>query len=211
MSEERFEYFEWKLNSTISPSPSSSSSILSSDIESLNNKSQIKIESYPLAISCSYNSRFAVAYKKKLSPTTTPQALETHFETENLGDSLQKEKQTFANFCVDIYECESTGGSEWKLEDCISLKKIILPELDSGINFDYIFGNHKPIRPARSCHSFKSIVFSSNNNSNNNATSNSSQMSQNMGASISTPSTLPNVNEASKIPEIPRTAAIISI
>lgn len=90
-------------------------------------------------------------------------------------------------------------------------KNIILPELDSGINFDYIFGNHKPIRPARSCHSFKSIVFSSNNNSNNNATSNSSQMSQNMGASISTPSTLPNVNEASKIPEIPRTAAIISI
>ena len=211
VSEERFEFFEWKLNSTISPSPSSSSSILYSDIESLNNKSQIKIENYPLAISCSYNSRFAVAYKKKQSPTTTPQALESHFEAENLGDSLQKEKQTFANFCVDIYECESTGGSEWKLEDCISLKNIILPELDSGINFDYIFGNHKPIRPARSCHSFKSIVFSSNNNSNNNATNNSSQMGQNIGASISTPSTLPNVNEASKIPEIPSTAAIISI
>ena len=120
--QESFTFFEWKLNSTISPSPSSSSSLLSSDIESLNNKSQIKIESYPLAISCSYNSRFAVAYKKKQSPTTTPQALENHFETENLADSLQKEKQTFANFCVDIYECESTGGSEWKLEDCISLK-----------------------------------------------------------------------------------------
>jgi DmX-like protein len=213
--EERFEFFEWKLNSTIlSSSPF--------DIENFkNNISQIKIESYPLAISCSYNSRFAVAYKKNQSSTTATSTTTTTpsiLENENLTDNSQREKQTFTNFCVDIYECESTGGSEWKLEDRIYLKNIILPELDSGINFDYIFGNHKPIRPARSCHSFKSIVFNSNNN--NNVTSNSGQMSANGGASNSSssnnaiPSTLPvnmNINEASKIPEIPSSAAIISI
>jgi hypothetical protein len=31
--------------------------------------------------------------------------------------------------CIAIYECESTGGSEWVLEDTIHLKNIYVPYL----------------------------------------------------------------------------------
>ena len=168
-NEETFEFAEWKLNSTIRHATS-----------------QVKIDSYPLAISCSYNSRFAVAYKKKDAVPSSSAAPPPH--------------TTFANYCVDIYECESTGGSEWKLEDCLCLKNIVLPALDSGINFDYIFGNHKPIRPARSCHSFKSIVFTSATASGNSSGAGSAGDTDEISA-----------NDAVQVPEIPSTAAKISI
>ena len=178
---EQFEFFEWEFNSTLS-----SSGLLKSNNGVERVLSQVKIDSYPLAISCAYNSRFAVAFKKNIQ-----------------SDPKTEDEKTFTNFVVRIYECESTGGSEWKLEDCIYLKNIVLPELDSGINFDYIYGKQKPIRPAKSCHSFKSIVF---------------------GSSMSNPTTLSTVpsrdslnassnalNESAKIPEIPSTAAKNSV
>ena len=100
------------------------------------------INGYPLAIACAYNGRFAVAYKIK-----------------NLNKNSD---DPFMNICVHIYECESSGGSDWNLEDSIHLQNIKLPELDSGINFDYIYGNEKPIHPSRSSHSFKHILFNTN-------------------------------------------------
>jgi hypothetical protein len=112
----------------------------------------------PLAISCSYNSRFAVAFQKDSASCS-------HTKSGSQSDIINKDLK-FANFCVNVYECESTGGSEWKLEDCLNLEDVILPDLDSDIDFDYIYGNHEPIRPARSCHSFKNIVFNSNNTTN---------------------------------------------
>lgn len=81
-SECSFEFVEWKLNSTIEDSNEDT-------------PSQVLVDSFPLAISCSYNSRFAVAYKKQPSNT---------------------------HYYVKIYECESTGGSQWKCEDCIDFK-----------------------------------------------------------------------------------------
>ena len=54
---------------------------------------QVKIDSYPLAISCAYNSRFynlAVAFKKYIQ-----------------SDCKTDDEKTFTNFVVRIYECES--------------------------------------------------------------------------------------------------------
>lgn len=131
---DNYEFYEWELNSTLNE-----------------DTSKIKLDTFPLAISCSYNSRFAVAFQKNN---------ENHHEKNDLK---------FVNFWVHVYECESTGGSEWRLEDCINLEDVTLPDLESDINFDYIFGNQAPIRPARSCHSFKNIVLSSSNSNNSNS------------------------------------------
>jgi len=106
--------------------------------------STTKINGYPLAIACAYNGRFAVAYKIK-----------------NLAKNSDK-NDLFMNICVHIYECESSGGSNWNLEDSINLQNLKLPEIDSGIDFDYIYGNEKPIHPSRSSHSFKHILFNTN-------------------------------------------------
>lgn len=108
---ESFYFFEWKLNSTISQTE-----MLSIEepinLESVSDKkceSMVKIGNYPLALSCSYNGRFAVAYKKILPGTKTDPV-----------------------FYVHIYECESTGGSAWKLEDVLCLENIVLPKIKIG-------------------------------------------------------------------------------
>ena len=49
--QESFTFFEWKLNSIL-------------NLESDAIDSQVSINDYPLALSCSYNGRFAVAFKK---------------------------------------------------------------------------------------------------------------------------------------------------
>ena len=176
---ESFEFHEWQLNSTLNENPS--------DYSSINKSSQLHIENFPLALSCSYNGRFAVAYKK------------------NTGLSKNDLKgHTFTDFYVKIFECESTGGSAWKLEDSISLKSIVLPELDSGINLDYIYGNQKPIKPAFSTHSFKNMLL---NNTLSSISSNS-----NLTSLLGTSSVNGNgVEEVTRAPEIPSSAAKISI
>ena len=103
-----------------------------------------------MALSCSYNGRFAVAYKKDSS------------------DSKQN-----SNVYVEIYECESTGGSGWKLEDVLCLESVVLPKIQTGINFDYIYGSQKPIRPSRSSHSFKNILLNQYNHNINTSNLNS--------------------------------------
>lgn len=189
---EEYEFFEWVPNS--------------------NQSSQVNLNgNFPLTIACSYNSRFAVAYKQRLTNSTS--------------------KENSKAFFVKIYECESSGGLEWKLEDTICLKNIVLPEIDSGIDFDYIFGNSQPIRPARSTHSFKNILFGSSNlpstSSSASTTSNLTNTVNNGNglyhasnlSNIPTNSsfTLFNTNADStelsnhKTPEIPSTAAKISI
>lgn len=91
-SENLFEFVEWKLDSTIDDQVETPAESLN-----FNSPSQVKVDSFPLAISCSYNSRFAVAYKKQL---------------ENKD----------SHYFVKIFECESTGGSQWKCEDVIHFK-----------------------------------------------------------------------------------------
>jgi hypothetical protein len=206
--ENSYEFHEWEMNAS---SPNSSGS------------SQVKIGPTPLDLSCSYNSRFAVAYKKTNEVVNAIQITDysgSGSQTPNNPPASQT--NTFADYCVKIYECESTGGSEWKLEECINLNSIVLPELDSGINFDYIFGGEKPIKPSRSMHSFKTIVFGNNSNNSGQSGGISQQTASPSSQLINSPSLtfMPTMSEQSSkfmqqqqqpYSEIPSTAAKMSI
>lgn len=61
-------------------------------------ESVIEISGQPLNISAAYSGRIACAYKYGKSFTRP---------SKNDPDSR------YVNLCVAIYECESTGGSEW--------------------------------------------------------------------------------------------------
>lgn len=74
-----------------------------------------------LNISVAYSGRLACAYKYGKS-----------FTRPNKNDQDSR----FINLCVAIYECESTGGTEWILEDIIHLKNIHLPRIDIGRHLD---------------------------------------------------------------------------
>jgi DmX-like protein len=236
-----FTFYEWELNSTlgVSSSVKDNDNILTrqdSKTSSLSPEkvlSQVKLknsDSIPLAISCSYNGRFAVAYKLKST------AKEHDHLDQTQPTAYNNSSKIFENFCVRIYECESTGGSAWKLEDCIHLKNIVLPEIDSGINFDYIFGKQKPIRPSRSMQSFKNIAFQQNNNTQSSTSSGNASISgstsnstQNMSQMSNTSMNVSNINSSlnntsinefivngmisssQKSVEIPSTAAKITI
>jgi hypothetical protein len=65
----------------------------------------------PLNVSAAYTGRVACAYQ--------------------LAKTVPSDDEDFSrlvNLCVAIYECESTGGSEWILEDTIQLKHVRLPQ-----------------------------------------------------------------------------------
>ncbi|KAG5878732.1 hypothetical protein JTB14_000166 [Gonioctena quinquepunctata] len=84
-------------------------------------ESAIEIEGQVLNISVAYSGRLACAYKYGKS-----------FTRPNKDDQDSR----FINLCVAIYECESTGGSEWILEDVIHLKNIHLPRIDINRHLD---------------------------------------------------------------------------
>ncbi|XP_032686027.1 dmX-like protein 2 isoform X2 [Odontomachus brunneus] len=89
-------------------------------------ESAIDITGQPLNISAAYSGRIACAYKYGKSFTRP---------TKNDPDSR------YVNLCVAIYECESTGGSEWILEDTIHLKNIHLPRIpvDQHLDLSYLY------------------------------------------------------------------------
>ncbi|CAL1683435.1 unnamed protein product [Lasius platythorax] len=89
-------------------------------------ESTIDITGQPLNISAAYSGRIACAYKYGKSFTRP---------TKNDPDSR------YVNLCVAIYECESTGGSEWILEDTIHLKNIHLPRIpvDQHLDLSYLY------------------------------------------------------------------------
>lgn len=83
-------------------------------MESASGESAIEIPGTPVSVSAAYSGRLACAYQTGQS-----------FQRMNVDPNLR-----YINLCVGIYECESTGGSEWILEDTISLRNIeILPEI----------------------------------------------------------------------------------
>ncbi|XP_011258516.2 dmX-like protein 2 isoform X2 [Camponotus floridanus] len=89
-------------------------------------ESTIDITGQPLNISAAYSGRIACAYKYGKSFTRP---------TKSDPDSR------YVNLCVAIYECESTGGSEWILEDTIHLKNIHLPRIpvDQHLDLSYLY------------------------------------------------------------------------
>nr|XP_024216080.1 dmX-like protein 2 isoform X4 [Halyomorpha halys] len=88
--------------------------------------SVIEIPGQPLNISAAYSGRIACAYKYGKSFTRP---------------SRKDPESRYVNLCVAIYECESTGGSEWILEDTIHLKNIHLPriQIDPSLDLSYLY------------------------------------------------------------------------
>lgn len=84
-------------------------------------ESTIEITGQPLHISAAYSGRIACAYKYGKS-----------FTRPHKGDPDSR----YVNLCVAIYECESTGGSEWILEDTIHLKNVHLPRINIDPHLD---------------------------------------------------------------------------
>ena len=91
-------------------------------MESEDGSSEIELPGVPVSVSAAYSGRIACAYQAGHSFTRRSPAT---------GDnSTADPKQRYVNLNVAIYECESTGGAEWILEDTISLKNIeVQPEL----------------------------------------------------------------------------------
>ncbi|KAF5272292.1 hypothetical protein FQR65_LT04949 [Abscondita terminalis] len=89
-------------------------------------ESAIEIDGQLLHISVAYSGRLACAYKYGKS-----------FTRPNKSDHDSR----FINLCVAIYECESTGGTEWVLEDIIHLKNIHLPRItiDRHLDLSYLY------------------------------------------------------------------------
>ncbi|XP_053676697.1 dmX-like protein 1 [Anopheles nili] len=90
-------------------------------------ESTIDVNGQLLHISAAYSGRIACAYKYGKSFTRPTKS--TDPETR------------FVNLSVAIYECESTGGSEWVLEDTIHLKNIHLPriQVDQNLDLSYLY------------------------------------------------------------------------
>ncbi|KFB47233.1 AGAP010490-PA-like protein [Anopheles sinensis] len=92
-------------------------------------ESTIDVNGQLLHISAAYSGRIACAYKygKSFTRPTKSSDPETRF----------------VNLSVAIYECESTGGSEWVLEDTIHLKNIHLPriQVDHNLDLSYLYDN----------------------------------------------------------------------
>ncbi|XP_074603304.1 rabconnectin-3 alpha isoform X2 [Brevipalpus obovatus] len=83
--------------------------------------SAIDVPGLPLYVSCAYSGRLACAYK----------------HGQSFSRPTSKDPQArYMNINLAIYECESTGGSEWVLEDTIHLKNIVIPETDQNQQID---------------------------------------------------------------------------
>ncbi|KAI5611383.1 dmX-like protein 2, partial [Silurus asotus] len=87
--------------------------------EEEDNNSALSVLGRPVAVSCSYTGRLAVAFKQMISTELSPSSKDFSMH-------------------VSIFECESTGGSEWVLEQTIHLDDFGKPDstLDPRISVD---------------------------------------------------------------------------
>ncbi|XP_017295552.1 dmX-like protein 2 isoform X4 [Kryptolebias marmoratus] len=87
--------------------------------EEEDNNSSVCVLGRPVAVSCSYIGRLAVAFKQ-------PRHGQLHGSVEDFSMN------------VSIYECESTGGSEWVLEQTVLLDDFVRPSstLDPRVSVD---------------------------------------------------------------------------
>ncbi|XP_062404606.1 dmX-like protein 2 isoform X1 [Sardina pilchardus] len=84
--------------------------------EEEDNNSAVGVPGRPVAVSCSYTGRLAVSFKQ---PSAAPGSRDFSMH-------------------VSIYECESTGGSEWVLEQTLHLEDVARPAeaLDPCVSVD---------------------------------------------------------------------------
>ena len=94
-------------------------------MESASGVSEIELPGVPVSVSAAYSGRIACAYQAG------------HSFTKKKAEGGKDPAQRYVNLCVGIYECESTGGSEWIREDTISLKNIEIgaemPQVDMSV------------------------------------------------------------------------------
>eukprot|EP00090_Calanus_glacialis_P031935 TRINITY_DN5300_c0_g1_i1.p1 TRINITY_DN5300_c0_g1~~TRINITY_DN5300_c0_g1_i1.p1 ORF type:complete len:2845 (+),score=1055.83 TRINITY_DN5300_c0_g1_i1:272-8536(+) len=90
------------------------------EMESGNKDSSINVPGTPVSVSAAYSGRIAVAYRAGHS---------FHRKAD-----CQDPTTSYVNLYVAIYECESTGGSEWVLEDRIMLKNVEVPKVDLALD-----------------------------------------------------------------------------
>uniref|UniRef100_G3PWX1 Dmx-like 2 n=1 Tax=Gasterosteus aculeatus TaxID=69293 RepID=G3PWX1_GASAC len=85
--------------------------------EEEDNNSAVCVSGRPVAVSCSYIGRLAIAFKKPRQGQGSAEDFSMH---------------------VSIYECESTGGSEWVLEQTLHLDDFTRPSstLDPRVSVD---------------------------------------------------------------------------
>ncbi|KAG8181368.1 hypothetical protein JTE90_008839 [Oedothorax gibbosus] len=83
--------------------------------------SSVQVPGQPLFVSCAYSGRMACAFK--------------HGKSFTRHNSKNPDSR-FVNIGVSIFECESTGGSEWMLEDTINLRNISLPLPKLNLNIE---------------------------------------------------------------------------
>ncbi|XP_076465247.1 dmX-like protein 2 isoform X2 [Babylonia areolata] len=98
--------------------------------------SAVSVPGKPITVSCAYSGRMAVAYRR-----SDVQAQPNHPE------------EKFVNLYVAIYECESTGGSEWVLEDTIELQNIKIPDPQAEIELSQAFSSQPVLPPGLSIYS----------------------------------------------------------
>merc|ERR1719336_806334 len=92
-------------------------------MEGCGKDSAISVPGTPVSVSAAYSGRIAVAYRSGHS-----------FHRKSQEGHGQAADTNYVNLYVAIYECESTGGSEWVLEDRILLKNVELPKVDLALD-----------------------------------------------------------------------------
>ncbi|KAH9413091.1 DmX-like protein 1 [Dermatophagoides pteronyssinus] len=134
----KFEWIEWEMAITGNQSLSKCDSINKST------SSIIELPGSPLQISCAYSARIACAFKYGHSYID----LSDEQEEIKLSDEIKAKKECrFINVGISIYECQSSGGSEWVLEDTIRVDRIPLIGKSSvenlGSLMDFTLRNRK--------------------------------------------------------------------
>ena len=96
-------------------------------MESAEGISAIQVPGRPLSVTAAYTGRIAIAYQSGHSYQKSPKRSQTCNDPNSM----------YINLCTAIYECESSGGAEWILEDTIYLQNIELqpqiPEMDMSV------------------------------------------------------------------------------
>lgn len=103
---------------------------------SANRSSAISVPGKPITVSCAYSGRMAVAYRRG-----------------NVRAQPDHPEEKFINLYVAIYECESTGGSDWVLEDTIELENIKIPDPKAEIELSQVLSSQPALPPGLSIHS----------------------------------------------------------
>ena len=78
-------------------------------------ESAIVVPGVPVSVSAAYSGRIAVAYRASSA-----------YQRKTTGSA----GGSYVNLAVAIYECESTGGGEWVLEDRILLRNVEVPVVE---------------------------------------------------------------------------------